>query len=130
MTPGTCSRADGIRRLATITESTDYAEGVRRESVAQFERRGGQVVATERYASDTANFRPQLTRLIEANPDAIHVAAQAELAGGTIVKQLRELGYRGPIYADVVVVLPIGLGGSESGFRLGYLRHRRTDCLL
>ena len=29
----------GIRRLATITESTDYAEGVRRTSVAQFEKR-------------------------------------------------------------------------------------------
>ena len=28
--------ADGIRRLATITEETDYAEGVRRTSVAQF----------------------------------------------------------------------------------------------
>ena len=33
--------ADGIRRLATITETTDYAEGVRRTSVAQFEKRGG-----------------------------------------------------------------------------------------
>ena len=29
--------ADGIRKLATITEATDYAEGVRRTSVAQFE---------------------------------------------------------------------------------------------
>ena len=29
--------ADGVRRLATITEGTDYAEGVRRTSVAQFE---------------------------------------------------------------------------------------------
>ena len=33
--------ADGVRTLATITESTDYAEGVRRTSVAQFEKRGG-----------------------------------------------------------------------------------------
>ena len=29
--------ADGIRELATITETTDYAEGVRRTTVAQFE---------------------------------------------------------------------------------------------
>ena len=28
--------ADGVRRLATITEETDYAEGVRRTSVARF----------------------------------------------------------------------------------------------
>ena len=96
--------ADGIRTLATINESTDYAEGVRRESVAQFEKRGGQVVAEERYPSDTTDYRSQLTKLINENPDALHVAAQAEFAGGTIVKQARELGFEGPIYSDVVAV--------------------------
>ena len=96
--------ADGIRKLATINESTDYAEGVRRESVAQFEKRGGEVVGEERYPTDTTDFRSQLTKLINASPDALHVAAQAEFAGGTIVKQARELGFEGPIYSDVVVV--------------------------
>ena len=96
--------ADGIRTLATINEATDYAEGVRRESVAQFEKRGGQVVGEERYPTDTTDFRSQLTKLINANPDALHVAAQAEFSGGTIVKQARELGFDGPIYSDVVVV--------------------------
>ena len=96
--------ADGIRTLATITESTDYAEGVRRTSVAQFEQRGGSVVGEERYPTDTTDFRTQLTKLIEASPDALHVAAQSEFAGGTIVKQARELGYEGPIYGEIVVV--------------------------
>ena len=96
--------ADGIRTLATITEATDYAEGVRRTSVAQFEKRGGEVVGEERYPSDTTDFRTQLTKLIEAEPDALHVAAQSEFAGGTIVKQARELGYEGPIYGEIVVV--------------------------
>lgn len=97
--------ADGIRKLATINESTDYAEGVRRASVAQFEKRGGEVVAAEQYASDTTDFRSQLTKLLNADPDAIHIAAQGEFSGGTIVKQIRELGYEGPIYSEVV---PIG----------------------
>ena len=94
--------ADGIRRLATINESTDYAEGVSRESVAQFEKRGGEVVAAERYPSDTTDFRAQLTKLLGTDPDAIHIAAQSEFAGGTIVKQVRELGYDGPLYSEVV----------------------------
>ena len=97
--------ADGIRKLATINGSTDYSEGVRRASVAQFEKRGGEVVAAEQYASDTTDFRSQLTKLLNANPDAIHLAAQGEFSGGTIVKQLRELGYDGPIYSEA---LPIG----------------------
>ena len=96
--------ADGIRTLATITETTDYAEGVRRTSVAQFEERGGTVVAVERYGSDVTDFRSQLTKLFSANPDALHVAPQSEFAAGTIVKQARELGYEGPIYAETISV--------------------------
>ena len=49
--------ADGVRRLATITEATDYAEGVRRTTVAQFTKLGGQVVSQETYASDVTDFR-------------------------------------------------------------------------
>ncbi len=96
--------ADGVRKLATITESTDYAEGVRRTTVEQFEKRGGEVVGEERYVSDATDFRTQLTKLFSANPDALHVAAQSEFTGGTIVKQARELGYNGPIYGEIVVV--------------------------
>ena len=92
--------ADGVRKLATITETTDYAEGVRRTSVEQFEKRGGTVVAAERYGSDVADFRSQLTKLLHADPDALH----SEFAAGTIIKQARELGYEGPIYAETISV--------------------------
>ncbi len=96
--------ADGVRALATITETTDYAEGVRRNSVAQFEKRGGTVVAAERFGSETTDFRSQLTKLFSANPDALHIAPQSEFSAGTIVKQARELGYTGPIYAETIAV--------------------------
>ncbi len=96
--------ADGVRNLATISESTDYAEGVRRTTVDQFTKLGGTVVGEERYASDVTDFRTQLTKLLGANPDGLHIAAQAEFSGGTVVKQVRELGYEGPIYSEIVVV--------------------------
>ncbi len=96
--------ADGIRRLATITESTDYAEGVRRTSVAQFEKLGGELVAEERFSSDVTDFRSQLEKLVVANPDTIHIAPQSEFAAGAIIKQAREIGYEGPIYAETVSV--------------------------
>ena len=102
--------ADGVRTLATITEATDYAEGVRRTSVEQFEKRGGQLVGEERYASDVTDFRSQITKLLNANPDGLHVATQSEFTGGRIVKQARELGYEGPIYSDIV---PIGTTALE-----------------
>ena len=102
--------ADGVRTLATITETTDYAEGVLRSTVAQFEKRGGQVVAQERYTSDATDFRSQLTKLLSADPYAIHVASQSEFAGGTVVKQIRELGYEGRLYSEVV---PVGATALE-----------------
>ncbi len=94
--------ADGVRTLATITEATDYAEGIRRTTVEQFEKLGGTVVAEERYGSDITDFRTYLTKLVGANPDAVHLAAQSEFTGGTIIKQLRELGYEDPIYTEDV----------------------------
>ena len=96
--------ADGVRRLATITEETPYAEAVTRTSVAQFEKNGGEVVAAERYATDVTDFRTQLTKLFAANPDALHIAPQSEVAAGAIIKQARELGYEGPIYGETVSV--------------------------
>ncbi len=102
--------ADGVRTLATITEATDYAEGVRRTTVAQFETLGGQVVAEERYGSDTIDFRTQLTKLLGEDPDGLHLAAQSESSGGTIIKQVRELGYEGTIYSEIV---PVGATALE-----------------
>ena len=100
---GNAMWSDGIRSIATINELTDYGEGVRRTTVQRFEELGGEVKAAESYASDVTDFRSQLTKLTESNPDAIHVAAQSEFTGGTIVKQLQELGYNGPIYSESVV---------------------------
>ena len=64
--------ADGIRSLATISEQTDYAQGIRNSTVSQFEERGGSIAADERYTSDVADFRPQLTKLFAVDPDALH----------------------------------------------------------
>ncbi len=94
--------ADGVRRLATITEATDYAEGVRHNTVERFEAHGGEVVAAEVFASDVTDFRSQLSKLFAESPDALHLAPQSEFSAGAIIKQARELGYNGPIYAETV----------------------------
>ena len=88
--------ADGIRRLATINESTDYAEGVRRTTAEHFQSLGGEIVAEERYASDTTDFRTQLEKLLGANPDALHVAAQSEFHRRHRGQAGSRVGLRGP----------------------------------
>ena len=100
---------DGVRSIATITESTDYAEGARRTAVAEFEKLGGTVVAAESFSSEVLDFRSQLTKLFIKEPDALLLASQGEASGGTIVKQARELGYDGPIYSEIVPTAPEAL---------------------
>ena len=111
---------DGARKIATITESTDYAEGARRTAVEQFKQLGGSVAVEESYSSDVIDFRSQLTKLLDEEPNALLVAAQGEASGGTIVKQARELGYDGPIYSETVPVSPEALriaGDAATGLK-------------
>ena len=96
--------SDGVRRLATISEETDYAAGVRRITVERFEQNGGSVVAAERFAPDTTDFRTQLSKLLDAGPDALHISPQSEFSAGTIIRQARELGFDGPIYGETISV--------------------------
>ena len=96
--------SDGVRRLATISEETDYAAGVRRITVERFEQNGGSVVAAERFAPDTTDFRTQLSKLFDAGPDALHISPQSEFSAGTIIRQARELGFDGPIYGETISV--------------------------
>ena len=96
--------ADGILSVVAISESTDYAEGVRRATTDQFETLGGRLVGTERFQTATLDFRTQLTGLVALEADALLITAQGEASAGTIIKQAREIGYTGPIYGDVVVI--------------------------
>ena len=111
---------DGMRKIATITEATDYAEGARRTSVEQFEELGGEVVAAEGYSSEILDFRSQLTKLLAESPDALLLAAQGEVSAGTIMRQARELGFDGPIYAETVASSPDALsiaGDAATGLK-------------
>ena len=111
---------DEVRTIATINESTDYAEGARSTAVARFEELGGSVVGSERYSSEVIDFRSSLTKLFSEEPDALLLAAQGELSGGTIIKQARELGFDGPIYSEIVPTAPEALsiaGDAATGLK-------------
>ena len=61
-------------------------------------------MAAEQYGSDNTDFRSQLSKLSAANPDALHLAPQSEASAGAIIKQAREMGYEGPIYAETISI--------------------------
>ena len=96
--------ADGVRNLATLTESTEYAAGLHRATAARFEELGGKVVAEENFPSGLNDFKPFLEPLLAERPDALHIAPQSENSGGGNIRDARALGYDGPIYTEVVTM--------------------------
>lgn len=91
------------KNVAIISEETDYAQGlagVFRERVASL---NGTLAASERFAPGTTDFRSILTKIKAKNPDALLVNPQTEIAGGSIVKQAREIGITAQLYGSNVL---------------------------
>jgi len=84
----------GARTAAVLYDITsDYSTGVRDYFKAAWDKLGGKLVADEAMKSGDVDFRPQLTRIKEANPDVIVFPLLfKEVALST--KQARELGIK------------------------------------
>ena len=70
--------------------------------VAQKEakKRGLQVVAADFHdAQEQQDFYPVLTKLLAAKPDAVDIGAGFPIPISLKIKQLRELGFKGPIFS-------------------------------
>jgi len=58
------------------------------------------VVATEFYETGTSDFYPMLTKIISKNPDVINLTTSAPGSQSLFIKQIRELGYDGMLFAN------------------------------
>ena len=101
-------RDDKHGRVAVISEDTNYAQALRGVFSTRFVDLGGEVVADESFESGTSDFRSILTTIKAANPDAIFINPQLEDAGGTIARQIAELGIDAQLYGSNI------LSGSEA----------------
>jgi branched-chain amino acid transport system substrate-binding protein len=75
---------------------SDYSQGLREFFVNDFVAAGGKIVADEGHRADDVDFRAQLTKMKEANPDVIVLPTMGRVLP-LAVKQARELGLTQPI---------------------------------
>lgn len=73
----------------------DYSLGLREFFVARVKEKGGTIVADESYGEGDIDFRAQLQKIKESNPDAVWLPGYYQEVG-LIVKQARELGLTVP----------------------------------
>lgn len=80
------------KRIAVITEKTDYSLALEKTFIADAKALGGNIVADETFAGDTKDFRSYLSKIRLANPDVVFINPQTGQNASAIAKQARDLG--------------------------------------
>ena len=76
--------------------SSDYSQGLREFFLESFKEYGGEIVADEGHRGEDVDFRAQLTKIKDSNPDVIVMPTMGKCTP-LAVKQARELGMEVPI---------------------------------
>jgi branched-chain amino acid transport system substrate-binding protein len=81
----------GIRRVAVVTEQTEYTQDITRFFAPRFTELGGEVIFNQEFIPGTDDFRAILVKLRALNPEAIFIPTQTGTALGIILKQWHQL---------------------------------------
>ena len=92
------------KTAAIISESSDYAQGLRKVFSQNFANFGGKIVADETYNPDDTDFRTQITKVKAGNPDIIYVVPQTTSKGLLLVKQIKEAQLKQQILTAEVLI--------------------------
>jgi branched-chain amino acid transport system substrate-binding protein len=102
--------AKSYKKVAILSEDTDYSQGVRAVMDAVFKAAGVTVTDDEVYVGGTTDFRTALLKIKQTNPQALYInPGTALIAGGLIVSQARELGITIPLYGNFSLGSPEAL---------------------
>jgi branched-chain amino acid transport system substrate-binding protein len=84
------------QKIVVISESSDYPIGLLSAFKKYFQ---GEIIE-ENYPPETKDFRSYALSIISKKPEAVLVNPASPLGGLAALKQLRQLGYKGPLYGN------------------------------
>lgn len=105
--------AKSFKKIAIISENTDYAQGIKTVFVNEIQKDGASIVSAEDYNTGTTDFRSLLTNVKEANPQAIFINAQSSQNLLLIARQARQLGITSQL-ASAVFNDPATVGAGDA----------------
>jgi branched-chain amino acid transport system substrate-binding protein len=105
------AQAAGQLRAAIISETTDFAQGVRNAFKASYT---GEIVFDETFNTGETDFRTLLTKLRASNPQMVYVSPQSPAAGELILKQIAESGMNVAVYANNAMIDRSAIGANPS----------------
>ncbi len=87
----------GAKRVGGLFPNDESGQQVGAANEAAYQAVGAKFVAKEFFERERVDFVPLLTRVLAQNIDAFELDGNAPQTAGLLVKQLRELGFKGPI---------------------------------
>lgn len=94
----------GAKKAAVISQTTDYAQGLRKVFTVRFAELGGEIVADETYNAGDTDMRTQILKVQTGAPEVIYLLPQAESSGVLLLKQLTANGVEAKrITAEVMI---------------------------
>jgi branched-chain amino acid transport system substrate-binding protein len=87
----------GAKRIGGLFPNDESGQQVAAANEAGYVAVGAKFVAKEFFERERVDFVPLLTRVLAQNIDAFELDGNSPQTAGLLVKQLRELGFKGPI---------------------------------
>jgi branched-chain amino acid transport system substrate-binding protein len=81
----------GYKKVAVLSEQTDYCITAREAFVDEFKKLGGEIVDVEISNPNERDYRTYITKIKAKNPEAIVIIPQNPISGGLMAKQAKEL---------------------------------------
>ncbi len=86
------------KKIAVLSENTDYAQALREKFKEEIVKFGGTIVADELVNSDEKEFRVQLLKIKQSEPDAIYLVPQTIPVAILFAKQVKEQDISAKLY--------------------------------
>jgi len=87
----------GVKRIGGLFPNDESGQQISGANEAAYSAVGAKFVAKEFFERERVDFVPLLTRVLAQNIDAFELDGTSPQTAGLLVKQLRELGFKGPI---------------------------------
>lgn len=86
-----------INKVAMLTAQAANSKSYSEAFEKGFKENGGEVVSIIEYEPDSIDFKTDITKSLNKNPEAFYLSVTAGTDAGILVKQIRELGFEGLI---------------------------------
>ncbi|MFA6064654.1 MAG: penicillin-binding protein activator [archaeon] len=87
-----------INKVAILEINNDYGAGTASAFSENFKALGGEIVSIEKYETDATDFKTQLIKIKEKNPEGLFIIGYKEL--GIAMKQIKELDIKTQLLAS------------------------------